>query len=339
MGDGAGGFSERAKPSWRDVLSFEVLSARLSGRPRQLLVLIRHFFNRLFQNEVFPFEEQMKEKLIAGLVMLVVLGGHIAVSLFGKYGMLEKYIFLTGDPGSWIDKCYFIAFFMMLLAFIVVLDWDLIFPDRIEVLNLLPLPIPPGTLFWAKFFSFTAFILLFSIAVNALSMAVAAYFLAQFRSRSFGFLLRHMGAHFLSTTAAFAFTFFLFSLVIACLLLFLSPRLYRRVSLVLRFALLVAIVFFLVMFLVNSFLIPDMFAWLGRVLKSRSRLSLLFPPLWFTGLYEQLLGNHDPVFGFGAATAVASLSSFAPCTSAPWPFPIVAICARARRRSRCMIPC
>jgi hypothetical protein len=280
---------------------------RLSGRPRQLLVLTRHFFNRLFQNEVFPFEEQMKEKLIAALVMLGVLGGHIAVSLFGKYGMLEKYIFSTEDPGSWVDKCYFIAFFMTLLAFIVVLDWDFIFPDRRDALNLLTLPIRAGTLFLAKFLSFTVLILLFTAAVNALSVAVVSYFLAQFRSHSFGFLLQYAAAHLLSTTAAFAFTFFLISLLIAGLLLLLSPRLYRRVSLVIRFALLVALVFLLMMFLLNSFLIPDMFAWLGRVLKSRSRLSLLFPPLWFTGLYERLLGNRDPAFGFGAAIAIASL--------------------------------
>ncbi len=280
---------------------------RLSGRPRQLLVLTRHFFNRLFQNEVFPFEEQMKEKLIAGLVMLGVLGGHIAVSLFGKYGMLEKYIFLTEDPGSWVDKCYFIAFFMTLLAFIVVLEWDLMFPDQRDALNLLQLPIRAGTLFLAKFLSFTVLILLFTAAVNALSVAVASYFLAQFRSHSLGFLLQYAAAHLLSTTAAFAFTFFLISVLIAGLLLLLSPRFYRRISLVIRFALLVALVFLLMMFLLNSFLIPDMFAWLGRVLKSRSHLSLLFPPLWFTGLYERLLGNRDPAFGFGAAIAIVSL--------------------------------
>ena len=305
--NGPDDFSEHASPSWRATLSFEALVSRLSGRPRQLLVLTRHFFNRLFQNEVFPFEEQMKEKLIAGLVMLGVLGGHIAVSLFGKYGMLEKYIFLTEDPGSWVDKCYFIAFFMTLLAFIVVLEWDLMFPDQRDALNLLQLPIRAGTLFLAKFLSFTALILLFTAAVNALSVAVASYFLAQFRSHSFGFLLQYAAAHLLSTTAAFAFTFFLISLLIAGLLLLLSPRLYRRVSLVIRFALLVALVFLLMMFLLNSFFIPDMFAWLGRILKSRSRLSLLFPPLWFTGLYERLLGNHDPAFGFGAAAAIASL--------------------------------
>jgi len=96
-------------------------------------------------------------------------------------------------------------------------------------------------------------------------------------------------------------------LLIAGLLLLLSPRLYRRVSLATRFAFLVALVFLLMMFLFNSFLIPDMFAWLGRAKKSRSRLSLLFPPLWFAGLYEWLLGNRDPAFGLGAAIAIVSL--------------------------------
>jgi hypothetical protein len=65
MGDRVGGISVPLKPSWRDALTFDALSTRLSGKPRQLLVLSRHFFNRLLQNEVIPFEEQMKEKLIA----------------------------------------------------------------------------------------------------------------------------------------------------------------------------------------------------------------------------------------------------------------------------------
>jgi hypothetical protein len=300
-------FFERPEPRWRGILSFDGLMTRLSGRSRQLLVLTRHFFNRLFQNEVFPFEEQMKEKLIASLVLLSVLGGHIAVSLFGKYGMLEKYIFLTEDPGSWVDKCYFIAFFMTVLAFIVVLDWDFMFLDRKDAFNLLPLPVRARTLFQAKFLSFIVLILLFTAAVNALSVAVVSFFLPHLRFQHLGFLFQYAGAHLLSTTTAFAFTFFLFALLNAVFLIVLSPRLYRRVTLILRFGLMVGLVILLTMFLVSSLFMPNMFAWMGHVLEGESGAGLLFPPFWFTGLYEWLLGNRDPVFGFGASVALASL--------------------------------
>ncbi len=285
---------------------------RLSGRSRQLLVLTRHFFNRLFQNEIFPFEEQMKEKLIAGLVLLSVLGGHVAVSLFGKYGMLEEYIFLTEDPGSWVDKCYFIAFFMTVLAFIIVLDWDFMFLDRKDALNLLPLPVRARTLFQAKFMSFIVLILLFAAAVNALSVAVVSFFLPHLRFQHLGFLFQYAGAHLLSTTAAFAFTFFLFALLNAVFLLLLSPRLYRRITLVLRFGLMVGLVVLLTMFLVSSLFMPNMFAWMGRVLERGSGPGLIFPPFWFAGLYEWLLGNRDPVFTFGASVALASVLVFPP---------------------------
>jgi hypothetical protein len=305
-------FFGRQEAWWREIFSFDRLMIRLSGRSRQLLVLTRHFFNRLFQNEIFPFEEQMKEKLIAGLVLLSVLGGHVAVSLFGKYGMLEEYIFLTEDPGSWVDKCYFIAFFMTVLAFIVVLDWDFMFLDRKDALNLLPLPVRARTLFQAKFMSFIVLILLFAAAVNALSVAVVSFFLPHLRFQHLGFLLQYAGAHLLSTTTAFAFTFFLFALLNAVFLLLLSPRLYRRVTLVLRFGLMIALVILLTMFLVSSLFMPNMFAWMGHVLERGSGPGLLVPPFWFAGLYEWLLGNRDPVFAFGASAAVASVLVFPP---------------------------
>jgi hypothetical protein len=289
------------------VFSFEQRVERLTGKPRQLLILIRHFFDRLFQNEIFPFEEQMKEKLIIALVLLALLGGNISVCVFGRYGMMEKYLFLLYDPGTWVDKCFFIAFFMIVLAIIVVLDWDILFPDQKDVLNIMPLPVRAMTVFQAKFISFLILIGLYTTAVNSISTLVVSFFLPQLRSWHFGFMIRYAAAHVVSTTAAFIFTFFLLSLINGVFLLILSPRIYRRLSLFLRFWLLIGLVFLMMVLLVNSFIMPDMFGWLGRVLDRGTGVELYFPPLWFTGLYEWLLGSRNPVMEFGAWAAIASV--------------------------------
>ncbi len=280
---------------------------RLPEQPRRSLVLTRHFFNRIFQNEIIPFEEQMKEKMVAAWVMLAVLGGHIAISLFGRYGMMEKYIFLVKDPGSWADKCYFISFFSALLALLVVLDWEAMFLDERDARNLLVLPLKSRTVFRTKFASFFIFITLYTAAVNAVATGVVVFFLPQFRSKSLVFLIRYAAAHWISTTAAFVFTFFLFALINAVFLIVFPPLWYRRIAWIFRFVLLIGLMALLMMFVINSLIKPNMFGWIRGILENGKGIELFFPPLWFTGLYEILLGNKSPIFEFGAAMALVAV--------------------------------
>jgi hypothetical protein len=304
------GLFVRLRGYWRKRFSFDHLMLRLPERPRRFLVLTRHFFDRFFQNETIPFEDQMKEKLIAALVMLGILGGHIGLCLFGRYMMMEKHIFLVQDPGTWVDKCYFLSFFMALLAFLVVLDWDAMFVDQRDARNLLALPISHRTVFRAKFGASLIFIALYTAAVNSVSLGVVVFFLPQFRSRSSAFLIQYGCAHLISTTAAFVFTFFLFALVNAVLMIIFSPRWYRRLAWIFRFPLLIGLMVFLMMFVIQSLIKPDTFNWLSRILVNGKGLDLFFPPLWFTGLYESLLGNKTIIFDFGAQTALVAIIGF-----------------------------
>ena len=64
------------------MINLKDLRASLSHKAKPFLILTGHFFNRLFQNDVFPFEEQLKEKLIALLAILAVINKHIANSIF-----------------------------------------------------------------------------------------------------------------------------------------------------------------------------------------------------------------------------------------------------------------
>ncbi len=291
--------------SFRSLLSFDKRMASLTGRPKQVLVLTRHFFERLFQNEIFPFEEQMKEKVIVLLALLVVLGGHVSNSI------LMRYMFVPDNGSSWLEKCFFISFFMALLAFATVLEWDVIFLDKKDFSNLRPLPIPLRTILFSKFLSFLLFIGLFSAAANALAIFVVAFYLPQWRSQSPLMLPRYMAVHLISALAANFFAFFFFVFLEALLMAFLSARLFQKLSLYIRFILLAGLIFLMMVFVVDSVSVGKTFSALTVYKDSRSPMILAFPPMWFVGLYEVLLGSHDPLYSKLAWLAVAGMLTVA----------------------------
>jgi hypothetical protein len=274
----------------------------LSGRTSPFRVLSGHFFNRLFQNDVFPFEDQLKERLYAALAILAVVGGYAADNIFSRY------LVAVPDYGtSWQEKCYFLTLFMLLLAFAVALEWDIIFLDKRDFANLMPLPIRLRTMFGAKFSSFFFFVALYTLAVNALAVFVVGIYLGQWKSQSIGAMLGYMAAHLLSAAAANFSIFFLIVLIQAVLLLVLSPVWFRRVSLLIRFILLVVTIFLLMLFLID---IPAFKRLLSEMVAIKARSSpavQAFPPLWYTGLYEVLLGSRDPGDLALAGTGLAAL--------------------------------
>ena len=287
--------------TFKRIFRFDELMASLPGRFKQLLVLTRHFFERLFQNEIFPFEEQMKEKVIVLLALLAVLGGHVANSI------LMRYMFVPDDGSSWFEKCFFISFFMAVLAIATILEWDVIFLDKKDFSNLRPLPITLRTLLYSKFMSFLLFIALFSAAANALAVFVVAFYLPQWRTPSLFFVVRYMVAHVISALAANFFAFFFCVFLEAILMAFLSARVFRKLSLYVRFLLLAGLIFLMMVFVIDSLSVSKTFSALTAYKDSHSPLVLAFPPMWFVGLYEALLGANDPLYSTLAYLAIASI--------------------------------
>jgi len=265
----------------------------------QLGILTRHFFGRLFRNDIVDFADQMKARLIAVLSLLaVIVGWSSQLLVFFKYE-------LGPDVNmSWQEKGYVFTLMMILFGIVTLLEWEMLFPDRQDYVNLTPLPVRLRTIFGAKLASFVVFIGLFSVAMNSISSVVFALFLAQWRSNSVLFLARHLFAHLLSAFAACAFIFFSCVLVNFLLMAVLPSSVYRRVSLLVRFALIASFVFLLLAFLAEPGSLGGAIRSLARLKDHGSPLVLRFPPLWFVGLYEVLLGTTDPVFLAQARMAV-----------------------------------
>ena len=203
---------------------------------------------------------------------------------------------------------YMIAFFMVIMGFIALIEWDAIFPDRRDIKNLSPLPVRTITIFNAKFTSLLLFAGMFSLGMNLFATFTFWLYLPKWIANDILFSLYFVLVHLLSTFAALLFSLFFFNVVAGILLTLFRTRLYERISTALRSVLLLASVLLLFSFSRGVFYSLD---WLLKVVDNwRAADSLvlyLFPPMWFTGLYETLLGNPDPQYHTLALIAGLSL--------------------------------
>jgi hypothetical protein len=275
----------------------------------QFSILSGHFFERLFRNETVDFEDQMKEKLYVALALLAVFFA------WASWLMLFKYHFVADLNRSWQEKNYIFTLMMLVFALITLLEWDILFPDRQDFLNLTPLPVRLRTVFAAKLASFVMFVSLFSVAMMSVSAVLFSIYLAEWRANSLVLAGRYVVSHILAGLAACLAVFFTFVFLQFLLMALLPHGLYRRVSLAVRFLLIAALVFVLLSFIASPSVLGRSFHDLADLRENGDLFMFRFPPLWFVGLYEVLLGTRDAVFLAEARTAglalLASLLAFA----------------------------
>ena len=282
------------------MFSYEKIYKLTRGDVKQILILVRHFFQRLFINDVVFFEEQMKEKVIAILAILA------AFTAYLSHMLLSKYAWIPDEGTSWVEKCHVIFFIMIITGFIAILELDVIFPDSRDFSNLLPFPVKIRNLFIAKLASLCLFIFLFFLGINSLSTLVFLLYLPQWQSSSLLFILRFVLAHLTSFLAAGFFIFFGIGLLIGILTSLLGYKIFSRISVFLRSLLIIVFISIMVFFSAGTTGIPALSSF--YLLKENNSLFLyLFPPMWFTGLYENLLGNNDPMFSALSIFAVLAL--------------------------------
>lgn len=283
------------------------------GGPRaefgQFLILSGHFFGRLFRNETVDFEDQMKERLIVALTLLAV------IFSWSSWLLLFKYHFVPDVNRSWQEKNYIFTLMMLVFAVVTLLEWDVLFPDRQDFLNLMPLPVRLRTVFAAKLASFVLFVGMFSVAMMSVSSILFSIYLTEWRANSLVLAVRYVLSHLLAGFAANFTVFFGVVFLQFFLMAALPLEIYRRVSLFVRFALIAVLVFLLLGFIAEPSILGRSFHTLEPLKESGDPFLLKFPPLWFVGLYEVLLGTRDPVFAAQARTAclalVLSLVAFA----------------------------
>jgi hypothetical protein len=274
------------------------------------VVLLRHFFGRFFDNELVSGEGDTSASF-SKIIGAIAAPGLVCFWLMPKYTVLAYAPPEVAEAASLPDKLLFLTFSIAIMGFVTVLEWDALFPDRRDFTILIPLPIRLESIFTAKIVSLCGFVVCFFAAANAISIFLYP-FIAMRATSTFLGVMNRMFIHAEVTLAGTAFVFFFFVALQGLLINVLSFRAFKRVSTYIQ---LVAVFALLMMLLLS--LDP------GSVLHSGKHRDLLyyFPPMWFLGLYENLLHEPEPLVGSGAiamralwiaigASAVAYLLSY-----------------------------
>lgn len=282
---------------------------------------MEHFFFGLFRSGAEPGGSDAGagaaadfELGISGVLALVAVpGAFMSLSLFGKYSSLLRYIkgekafdvFLASMP----DKYFFIVFSMVATGIVAVLKWDRILPGRADYFNFAPMPLPLRQIFLANLAAILVVVGLFAVDVNAASAILFPLVVTADAGTGASFPA-FVAAHAVTVVLASFFVFFSFFAVTGSLMMLLPSRVFRRISLAIRVAALIAC----------FTLLSTSFAVMPLVRRGDPWMEWI-PPVWFLGLYQAMQSRATPAlaalgeralavtaFAFVAAMAVYAVS-------------------------------
>jgi hypothetical protein len=250
----------------------------------QTRLLARTFFARLFESELMPPGVAQ-----AGIVVSVV-AFLAAPSLILPLFLMKKYIWVSSTEvvrmGLAQDRTMAMLLSMTATAFIALVIWENLFPDRRDSRNLGMLPVRNRSFVVARLLAITGlFALLFLVTAGIAAFSFGV--LVSMTGLSEGFL-RAVTAHFLAVAAAEAFIFFGVMAVQCALLSVAGPAAAHRLAIVLQMAIIMTVLQMpLVLPAGTAYALDE----IGRPLWADTLSVPLLPPLWFLALYESLIGR------------------------------------------------
>jgi hypothetical protein len=273
----------------------------------QMSALVRHFFGRFFDNEFVAQNSDIQVTVTKMLALLAAPGFILPWLRYTTYLDLDHMPPAMRFPMLWSDRTAYLSFSMLVMGAVTVLEWDALFPDRRDYATLVPLPIHSRSIFLAKIAALGLFLFSFTVSVNLVS--TFAFPLVSYRGPASGYFLR-VGAQGLAILASSAFTFLFFVALEGVLLNVLSVRWFRKVSAYVQGSMVFALLWLF-------FLFPDISGHVAPLKAGNSPVLYSFPPAWFLGMNEVLLGSRDAVFralahraemALGLVTVLAGLS-------------------------------
>jgi hypothetical protein len=261
---------------------------------RQIRLLTRTFFTRLFENDLLP--AGMPQVQIVVSVFAFLAGPSLILPLW----LMKKYVWM-GDPAvvqasMAADRTLALLLTMTATALITLVIWETLFPDRRDSRIFGVLPVSRRAMVTGRL---AAIALLFVIVCLG-PAAIASFGFAILGAMTNQGFAGVYAAHFAATAAAQGMVFFGIVLVQCGLLILAGARMAQRLAVVLQIGLIVAV-------LQMPLLLPGA----GRYALDASGSpiwlatgSVWLPPLWFLSLYQWLIGA--PYAGSGPLIALAA---------------------------------
>src|SRR5215472_12823798 len=238
-----------------------------SDRPLGVFpALVRHFFSRFFDKESLSPQGDPEAGVIQTLGILAAPGAFFV--------LLFRSLSFTGWNLVGV-RYLFVSFSMIVMGFIMVFEWDALFPDRHDYQILTPQPLQSSTLFLAKTTALALFLGVFLVDDNFFG----ALFWPGIDDRPG--VLSTLGSHLLAVLAGGLFSALALAALQGVLITMLRGNLYRRVSVALQ----TLLMGMLVMLLFLSPLAATHMRWMAE---HHPQYLYYFPGFWFTGLYETL---------------------------------------------------
>ncbi len=241
-------------------------------------LLLKLFQDRFFENDSVGGGFQTNIYQMLGIL--------VTISLLLVMPTLQALAPQPAAPqGAWLLRnlrLFLSAYSFGVAAFAAVFEWDMLFPDRRDFLILASFPLRLREIVAAKFLALTVFLLMLGIAMN-LFPDIAVLLMAT----SLGSAGPRIGvAQIAATGGASIFAFLAVTAFQGMLITVTSAKTFRRISPWIQMLGMSMAVMLVLAFPVYAGLFP-------RAMEQRQLWLYLFPPVWFSGLYELCLGGRD----------------------------------------------
>jgi hypothetical protein len=289
--------------------------------------LVRLFAGRMFHGSADAGAGELDLGVGVIVILLAMPGLLVSLLMFEKYGSLIRFLRGEGayDPFSATipDEYFFLVLSMVVSGAAALWRWGSIFLDRRDFMNLVPLPVSLRSIFLANLSAIFALVALLTLVVNAAS--VVLFPVAVVGSQpSLTVFCRFAIGHAVVMLLASAFSSLAVFAMAGVLMTLLPAAAFRRVSLLVRFALAVS----LLVLLGTSFVVPH---WLTQLSVADAHRVAILPPISFLGLLRA-------VWGRGGEPFVAQMTASAGIALGAAFFTTLLVYAVAFRRSFMRIP-
>jgi hypothetical protein len=248
----------------------------MGKRHRVTRMLVDHFFRRFFDNDTIQVDGDTLTTVVRAISIVAVPGLMIAFFLQNQY---------PGRPlwGRIEDQYFFVLFSFAVMGAVSIFEWEMLFPDRLDFLILSPLSLTPMQMLAAKATALIGFLGLFLVACNLFGTLMLS-------AVSKGNFFRQLYAHGAAVLLAGVFAALFFLALGGALLCVLGAARFRVVSPVMQMLSVMA----LALLMLHYALYGDS---MQALLDEPLGMARWMPPLWFLGVYQQLLhGDAAPAF-------------------------------------------
>ncbi len=248
----------------------------------QFTLLLRHFLERFFNHETASPDGDAKARMV-----LVAFATALPAFIVGLYlwPVYHPFIRTSSHPlvlppvPYWLQvnhHFFFVIYSFVVMGIVTVFEWDLFFPDLLDIFVLTTLPVRDRKLFLARAAAIGLLVAGFLFNANLFASLILPISLEP-RSLSHFF-----AAHLLAVGASGLFSAAFILALQGVLLSILGERLFRRVSLFLQCLSITLLLMLLLLFPMLSEAVPVF-------LENANVYALCFPPFWFLGIYQRLL--------------------------------------------------